>query len=66
MTAPTSYNSGHTATLRYAQIRQSRTSYVCKTLCEIRLGGWQYTFISKDFYIQKVAINKVIVLYYKK
>ena len=29
------YNSGHTATLRSAQIRQSRTSYVCRTLYEM-------------------------------
>ena len=35
----TSDNSGHTATLRYAQIRQSRTSHVRRTLSEIRLGG---------------------------
>ena len=33
--AATSDNSGHTATLRYAQIRQSRTSYVRKTLSEM-------------------------------
>jgi len=31
----TAYNSRHTATLRSAQIRQSRTSYVRKTLSEI-------------------------------
>ena len=37
MTVPTSYNSGHTASLRFAPIRQSRTSYVRNTLSEIRL-----------------------------
>jgi len=31
----TSDNSGHTATLRYAQIRQSRASHVRKTLSAI-------------------------------
>ena len=36
MPAPTSYNSGHTAPLRSTQIRQSRTSYVRKTLSAIR------------------------------
>ena len=35
LTDSTSYNSGHTATLRYAKIRQSRTSYVHKTLGNI-------------------------------
>jgi len=36
----TSDNSGHVATLRTsAKIRQSRISYVRKTLSEIRLGG---------------------------
>jgi len=34
MCADTSPNSGHTATLRSAKIRQSRTSYVRKTLGE--------------------------------
>lgn len=29
------YDSGHTATLRSAQIRQSRTSYIRRTLGEI-------------------------------
>jgi len=37
----TSYNSGHTATLRFAKIRQSRTSYVRIPLYEIRLGGFE-------------------------
>jgi len=32
--AATSDNSGHTVTLRYAQIRQNRTSHVRKTLYE--------------------------------
>ena len=31
----TAYNSGHTATLRYAKIRHSRTSHVRKTLDDI-------------------------------
>ena len=31
----TADNSGHTATLRSAKIRQSRTSYVSKTLCDM-------------------------------
>jgi len=38
------YNSGHTATLRYAQIWQSRTSYVRRTSCTILKGEvnvWQ-------------------------
>ena len=35
MTAPTSYNSGHTATLRSAKIQQNRTSYVRNTLSEM-------------------------------
>jgi len=37
----TAHNNGHTATLRSAQIRQSRTSHVHKTLSEIalRIGG---------------------------
>jgi len=35
MTAPTSLNSGHTATLCSAQIRQSQTSHVPRTLSEI-------------------------------
>ena len=41
MTAPTSYNSGHTATLRSAQIGSLRspTSYVRETLCEIAGDG---------------------------
>ena len=34
----TSHNSGHTATLRSAQIRLRRTSYVRKTLDEMLLG----------------------------
>ena len=42
MTAPTSYNSGHTAivlrTRTFAQIRQSRTSHVRKTLGERAIG----------------------------
>ncbi|MDF2955984.1 MAG: hypothetical protein OD815_001600 [Candidatus Alkanophagales archaeon MCA70_species_2] len=33
-----SANSGHTATLRYAQIRQSRNSYLRKTLGERAIG----------------------------
>jgi len=32
---PTFLNSGHTATLRSAKIRQSQTSYVRRMLCEI-------------------------------
>ncbi|MCD6099430.1 MAG: hypothetical protein J7K33_02485 [Candidatus Marinimicrobia bacterium] len=36
MTAPTSYNSGHTATLRPAQIAKA-TSYVCQPLYAIGL-----------------------------
>jgi len=36
-----SYNSGHTATLRSAQISQRETSYVRKPLSEIRLGGFE-------------------------
>ena len=35
----TSDNSRHTATLRSAKIRQSRTSYVRKTLDDIALEG---------------------------
>ena len=31
-------NSGHTATLRSAQIRQSRTSYVRRTLYEMAIS----------------------------
>jgi len=35
----TSDNTGHTAMLRYAQIRHSRASHVRRTLSEIQLGG---------------------------
>jgi len=35
----TSHNSGHTATLRSAKIRQSRNSYVRRTLSEIAGDG---------------------------
>jgi len=38
LTDSTSYNSGHTATLRSAKIRQSRTSYVRKTLSEMAVA----------------------------
>jgi len=34
-TLPTAYNSGHTATLRFVQIRLLRTSYVRRTLSVI-------------------------------
>jgi len=37
-TPTTSDNSGHTATLRSANIRQSRTSYVRETLGDIANG----------------------------
>ena len=42
----TAYNSGHTATLRSAKIRQSRTSYVRKPLSAIALSKIKNTNIN--------------------
>ena len=39
LTESTSDNSGHTATLRYAKIRQSQTLHVRKPLSEISRGA---------------------------
>ncbi len=42
----TADNSGHTATLRSVQIRQSQTSHVCGMLGDISLGGLTMYFKS--------------------
>ena len=64
MTGPTSYNSGHTATLRYDKIRQSRTSHIPRTLSEMlclrktkRMGE---KTLKRKRYLINMAMEKVV------
>ena len=60
----TSDNSRHTATLRSAKIRQSRTSYVRKTLDDIALEGEGYSAARQKRGNVQMELNFVSISYF--
>ena len=53
----TSPNSGHTASLHFVQIRQSRTSYVRKTLSEIVVGGCVRNWLNRKIHNYQTTLT---------